>query len=133
MTLETDSNNFAEQWWIRVRAGDKVIQRCRDCGNLQLHPRRRCNVCASAALELAEVSGMGTIYTFTEILRNAPSDFQDQLPYTLAIVRLAEGPHMLTRIINAAGDELQCDMPVEWILASIGGNSIPCFQPRFPS
>src|SRR5690606_14225198 len=106
MTMATiDKPNFTENWWKHVRAGERVVQKCGACGKLQLHPRRRCNTCASADLDLVPVSGEATLYSFSEIVRNAPSDFQAQLPYILAIVSLAEGPRMLTRIVNAkAGD-----------------------------
>ncbi|QTH20293.1 OB-fold domain-containing protein [Rhizorhabdus wittichii] len=130
MTMQADKGaSFVDIWWDRVRAGEKVVQKCGQCGTLQLHPRRRCNNCASADLSFEPVSGEATLYSFTEILRNAPSDFMAQLPYALAIVRLAEGPQMLTRIVGVDADSLQCDMPMRWTLAEIGERMVPCFAP----
>ena len=128
-TPVTDKANFVDLWWDRVRAGERLVQKCHDCGVLQLHPRRRCNSCASASLSLQQVSGNATLYTFSEILRNAPSDFQDQLPYILAVVSLTEGPRMLTRVIKAEASELRCDMRLRWVLADVGGKALPCFEP----
>ncbi|MCK0277691.1 Zn-ribbon domain-containing OB-fold protein, partial [Salmonella sp. 17E624] len=80
-------------------------------------------------LGVAPVSGNGKLYTFTTVLRNAPSDFQDQLPYTLGVVLLAEGPRLLTRLVNCMPEHLRCDMPVRWTLATINGRELPCFEP----
>ena len=78
---------------------------------------------------VAPVLGAGTLYTFCTVYRNAPGGLNDQLPYTLAIVVLDEGPRMLTRLVNCAPEGLQCDMRVRWTLARIGDRDLPCFEP----
>lgn len=128
-TTETVKPGFADAWWQRVRAGECVVQKCEACAALQMYPRRRCIQCGSDQLGVAPVSGRGTLYTFTTVLRNAPSEFQAQLPYTLGVVLLDEGPRLLTRIIDCPQDQLVCDMPMRWKLAKIGGRMLPCFEP----
>jgi len=121
--------HFAAAWRERAAAGEAVVQKCTTCNEIQMHPRRRCTACGSDKLGVEGVSGEATLYTFSVILRNAPSDFQDQLPYTLGIVQLREGPRMLTRIVDCEPERLRCDMPMRWILADVGGRSMPCFRP----
>ena len=128
MTTSSETS-FVDEWWTRVRAGEKLVQRCESCGGTQLHPRRRCNSCGGAKLAFVPVSGRGTLYTFTTICHNAPSDFIGQVPYTLAVVRLEEGPQMLSRMVSYDIDGLKCDMPLRWKLAEIGGKLMPCFEP----
>ncbi len=120
---------FADAWWKRVNAGESVVQKCESCASLQMYPRRRCIQCGSDKLGVAPVSGKGKLYTFTTVLRNAPSEFQQQLPYTLGVVLLDEGPRLLTRIIDCPQDKLVCDMAVQWKLAKIGERMLPCFGP----
>ena len=124
-----NETTFIDEWWTRIRAGEKLVQRCETCDYRQLHPRRRCNQCGGAKLTLQPVSGNAMLYTFTTIHHNAPSDFIDQVPYTLAVVRLQEGPQMLSRLVNCALDRVACDMPLRWRLETLGGQLLPCFEP----
>ena len=39
------------------------------------------------------------------------------------------GPQMLTRVVNGDIQSLICDMPVEWTLAKVGDQELPCFEP----
>ncbi|MGE0797674.1 MAG: Zn-ribbon domain-containing OB-fold protein [Lautropia sp.] len=120
---------FVDEWWARIRAGEKLVQRCRRCGELQLHPRRRCNTCSGAELTFEAVSGDASLYTFTTIFHNPPSRFIGQTPYTLGIVRLREGPRMLARLVGADPATFGCDMRLRWTLAKIGDEVMPCFEP----
>ncbi|MDP3138625.1 MAG: OB-fold domain-containing protein [Burkholderiaceae bacterium] len=126
---ESPNAGFADAWWARVRAGESVVQHCEGCGALQMYPRRRCVKCGSAKLGVAPVSGKGRLYTFSTIFHNAPSEFQDQLPYTLGVVVLDEGPQLLSRLVNCEPKDLVCDMPMRWKLARVGSRDLPCFEP----
>ena len=128
--IAQNETSFVNEWWARVRAGEKLVQRCRACGDLQLHPRRRCNSCGGADLEFVPVSGKAKLYTFTTIYHNAPSEFVSHMPYTLAVVELEEGPRMLSRVVNCDPAAVSCDMLLTWTLAKVGERSMPCFEPR---
>ena len=59
----------------------------------------------------AEASGRGSLYSYTIVHRSIdPSRFET--PYVLAVVKLAEGPHMLTNLVDCPLDEIEVDMPV---------------------
>ena len=47
-------------------------------------------------------TGQGEIYSFTT-MRSAPAGFEDQAPYTLAIVRLDEGPLITAQLTDLDG------------------------------
>ncbi len=47
-------------------------------------------------------AGQGEIYSFTT-LRSAPAGFEEQSPYTLAIIRLDEGPLITAQLTDLAG------------------------------
>jgi uncharacterized OB-fold protein len=82
----------------------------------------------SAEWEYEPLSGRGTVYSWTEILRNAPSRAKADVPYVLAIVRLEEGPQLLTRIVDADSQALECDVPVSVIFTRLGDHKLPCFR-----
>jgi uncharacterized OB-fold protein len=58
-----------------------------------------CPFCGSLAVTDTEVSGRGTVYSFT-IIRRGAGPFRDVAPYVLAMVQLAEGPTMMTNLVD---------------------------------
>jgi uncharacterized OB-fold protein len=127
--MGSDSADYASAWWAGIRDGRLTIQGCQSCGSTQLYPRRRCVTCASDDLKFLPISGYGTLYTFSTIYQNPPSDFVDQLPYTLGIVVLDEGPRLLTRVIGSEPESLRCEMRMRCVVTRIGQNELPTFEP----
>ena len=64
-------------------------------------------------LEWREVSGRGTVYSFTVVRRTNNRAFLNDLPYVLAIVELAEGPRLTTNIVGCPPEAVRCGMPVQ--------------------
>jgi uncharacterized OB-fold protein len=117
------------EFWEATERDVLLGQRCGRCGTLQYYPRLRCTECGSGELEYEQLSGRGVIYSWAEVLRNAPSAVQADVPYVLAIVRLEEGPQLLTRIVDSADPQtLECDAPVEVVFRELGGRRLPCFR-----
>lgn len=63
-------------------------------------------------LEWREISGTGTLYTFTVCHRAVSPHFADDVPQLLAVVQWDEGPRFSTEIVNAAPEDLRVGMPV---------------------
>lgn len=63
-------------------------------------------------LEWREISGAGTLYTFTVCYRAVSPHFADDVPQLLAIVQWDEGPHFSTELVNAVPEELSVGMRV---------------------
>lgn len=126
---EQSPETYADGFWEAAERGVLAIQRCDSCGKLQLYPRRHCSKCGSATLGYVDSSGEGSVYTFSTIHRNPPSDFVDDLPYTLGIVELAEGPRLLTQIVGCKPEEISCDMPVRVEFVRRDDRPLPFFAP----
>jgi hypothetical protein len=102
---------LTEPFWKGTRRGVLLIQRCRACGHWRWTPKLACPHCWSEDTEWAEVSGRGTLYSYTVVHRPVdPAQFR--APYVLAIVQLDEGPRLLTNIVDCELDALRVDMPV---------------------
>jgi uncharacterized OB-fold protein len=56
--------------------------------------------------------GIGKVYTFAVYHSAYPPGFAADVPYTVAVVALDEGPHLLTNIVDCRPDEVRCEMPV---------------------
>lgn len=63
-------------------------------------------------LEWREISGAGSLYTFTVATRPVSPHFVDAVPQTVAIVQWDEGPRFSTEIVNAEPADLVPGMRV---------------------
>jgi uncharacterized OB-fold protein len=86
--------------------------------------------CGSTTLHWAEVSGRGVIYSYTIIHQNKSPEFVNDTPYNLAIVQLAEGPRMLSNIVDIDPVDLRVDLPVAVVFDPVNDTiSLPRFRP----
>jgi len=58
--------------------------------------------------------GKGAIYSHST-LYNAPQGFEDQAPYVVALVKLAEGPLITAQITDADPEDVHIGMEVEMV------------------
>jgi hypothetical protein len=91
--------------------------RCKNCSSVYFPPRKICPKCRRAGrIEDYRLSGGGEIITYTKV-HSAPPNFERQLPYTLAIVRLDEGPRILAQVV---GSSPEIGSRVEAVFRKIG-------------
>lgn len=84
------------------------IQRCGHCGAAQFYPRVVCTRCGSTELGWFAPSGRGTVYSTTVVRRKAA----DGGDYNVALVDLAEGPRMMSQVVDVAPAAVRIGMPV---------------------
>ena len=107
-----------------------VLQRCADCGRWVFYPRAVCPFCWSTALEWLPASGFGRVRSFTVVHRPGHPGWLPAVPYVVAVIRLAEGPTMLTALIDVLPDEVAVGMDVQVVLRPVGDYTLPFFAPR---
>jgi uncharacterized OB-fold protein len=116
-------------FWDATLEGKLLIKHCTACGENHWYPRTICPFCGSFETEWLETSGKGTIYTFS-ITRKGMGHYGGTSPYVLAFVTLAEGPTMMTNIVECDVDALQCGDAVEVVFHDTGaGSALPRFKP----
>jgi uncharacterized OB-fold protein len=99
-------------YWQGLHDGKLLVQRCQDCGEVQLYPRDRCLECRGP-VAWVEASGRGRVYSFTVIRQNYARPFRDWIPYVVALVDLEEGPRLMTDLVDCEPDDVQVGMAVE--------------------
>jgi len=99
--------------WEAAREGRLAIQHCSDCGQWVHYPSAICDNCLSTELRWDDTSGRGTVESFSTVYRGFAPEFADDLPYTVALVRLEEGINLLTWLVGVGPDEAEIGMPVE--------------------
>jgi uncharacterized protein len=116
-------NSETEAFFDATRQGRFMIPVCTACGKAHWYPRAICPFCSSDEVEWREASGKGTIYTFS-VMRRVKE------PYVIAHVTLAEGPTMLTNIVECDFDTVRIGQPVAVVFNETeNGPPVPMFKP----
>jgi len=113
----------SEAFFKAAGEGRFLIKKCTACGKAHWYPRAICPFCSSGETEWSEASGKGTIYSYS-VMRRVPE------PFALAYVTLAEGPTMLTNIVDCDFDALKIGQDVTVVFKpSDGGPPVAMFKP----
>ena len=117
-----------QHFWDGTRKGELRLQRCRDCGEIYFPPRPVCPACSSRNVEVFRASGKGKLHSYVINHRQHPSFAS---PYSIALVRLDEGPTMLSNIVECeqTPEALVLDMPLEVTFEDNGDIAVPLFRP----
>ena len=115
-------------FWDGAKAHKLLLPRCNSCGRFWFPPSRRCVHCLSSDFAWTESAGQGRIYSFVVFHRVYHSAFESDVPYTVAVVELDEGPRLIANIVGTPPDDVRCDMRVRVTFESRGDATIPQFR-----
>jgi uncharacterized protein len=99
-----------QPFWDAAADGRLLLRRCAACGNAHFYPRSFCPECWSEDVSWEEASGRATLYTWSVVYSNDLPPFGERVPYVAAVVDLAEGPRMMTNVVDCAFDALAVGM-----------------------
>ncbi len=121
-------------YWAAANEERLLIQRCSSCATAFFYPRTSCPRCGSSDVVWEEASGRATLHTYVINHRPAPG-FEDQSPYAIAVVQLAEGPRMMSNIVGIENtpENLVLDMDLEVRFEDRGEQKVPVFAPAVAS
>jgi uncharacterized OB-fold protein len=89
-------------FWEHARAGRLAIQVCEACGDARFPPSPVCPACLSEAQSWQVASGRATLESWIEFHRAYWDGFREALPYNVVLVRLEEGPLLLSNLVGDA-------------------------------
>jgi uncharacterized OB-fold protein len=116
-------NPETQPFWEATAQGKLLIKKCTSCGEVHFYPRTHCPFCFSDKTDWVETSGKGTVYTYS-VMRRAP------VPYCIAYVELAEGPRIMSNIVDCDLDTVRVGQAVKLVFKpSDGGPPVPMFAP----
>jgi len=87
---------------------------CENCGNKIFPPRDVCPTCEREAKTPFTFSGKGEVYSYS-VVHTAPEGYEKFAPYTVALVRLMEGPLVTAQLTDVDADKVSVGMPVEMV------------------
>lgn len=118
----------SQHYWDRCHEHKLVMQKCSKCGRFRHYPRPRCPFCLAKEFEWTELSGKGTVYTFTVVHR--PPYREMPTPYVVAQVELDEKVRMMTQIVGCDPQTVHIGMPVRVDFEDLNDvTSVPVFRP----
>jgi uncharacterized OB-fold protein len=103
-------------FWSAAAEQRLVVQRCGDCGKYQHPPLPFCFSCASVAVSFVEVSGRGTVYSYTQTTSGVRHPYwQEQIPFISGVVELEEQPglFMMSNFPGSRLEDLRVGKPVQ--------------------
>jgi uncharacterized OB-fold protein len=108
-----------------LREGRLMLQRCRQSGGFIFYPRVLEPGSGRADLEWAPASGDGVVHA-TTVVRQRPEKGGD---YNVALIELAEGPRMMSRVVGLAPEAVRIGMTVKARIDEIDGTPAVLFEP----
>jgi uncharacterized protein len=87
---------------------------CPHCNAKLFPPRDVCPHCHGPAKTPFQFRGTGEVYSYST-LYSAPQGFESNLPYTVALVKLDEGPLVTAQLTDVETEQVYIGMPVEMV------------------
>jgi len=105
---------ISRHWRLRKQRYALVGEVCPHCEARLFPPRDVCPECGGEAKNLFNFSGRGEVYSYTTVY-DPPAGYEENAPYTVALVKLEEGP-LVTAQLTALGDQpVEIGQPVEMV------------------
>jgi uncharacterized OB-fold protein len=107
-----------------LESGRVMLQRSRTTGRIFFYPRVVEPGTGNTDLEWVEVSGNGVVYSTTVIRQKPPAPH-----YNLALIDLAEGARMMSRVEGVPAEQVRIGMQVRARVIREDGKPLLVFEP----
>ncbi len=105
---------ISRHWRLRQQRYALVGEVCPHCQVKIFPPRDICPDCGQEARLEYAFSGRGEVYSYTTVM-DAPSGHEHNAPYTVALIRLEEGPMVTAQLADLGDQPVEIGMPVEMV------------------
>lgn len=103
--------------------GRFMIQRAEGSGRYVFYPRVAEPGTGDTRLEWVQASGLGTVYSTTVVRKRPPEP-----SYNVALIDLAEGPRMMSRVEGMPAEQVRIGMAVCAKIVQDGGAPLVVFE-----
>jgi uncharacterized OB-fold protein len=101
-------------WRLQKQRYGLMGEVCPHCNTKLFPPRDICPECGQEARQPYNFSGHGEIFSYTTIFE-PPAGFEEYAPYTVALVKLDEGPIVTAQLTDLGNEPVEIGMPVEMV------------------
>ena len=115
-------------FWAAAKEGRLLLQHCPACGDVRFPPGPVCPKCLEGDQDWIEASGKGTLESWIDMHRAYWDGFKDELPYRVCLVRLEEGPVVVSNLVDKT-ENLRMGAPVQVVFEAVTGDvTLPKFS-----
>jgi uncharacterized protein len=116
-------------FWRACNEGRFLLRHCQRCDHTFYYPRRLCPACGGDALDWRDASGRGRVFSFSEVHVPFMGDaWASQVPYTVVVVDLDEGPRMLSRLVGDDRADVAIGDALELCFVEADAQQLPFFR-----
>jgi uncharacterized protein len=112
-------NEETRRFWQAAQDHQLLYGQCNACNLSHYYPRSICPNCFSEQVQWKPATGNAKVYTYSTMHRSATG------PYVIAYVELAEGPRILTNLVDCDFDRIRIGSPVQLVWKATEGNGTP--------
>jgi uncharacterized protein len=116
--------NPEKEYFEHLAQGRFMIQKSRSTGGHVFYPRVAEPGTGATDLEWVAASGRGVVHSTTVIRQKPPTP-----NYNLALIDLAEGPRMMSRVEGIAPEDVRIGMPVQAKIVHENDKAVVVFEP----
>ena len=106
--------DIPRHWRLKNQRYALVGEVCPHCDAKLFPPRDVCPECGSPAKTPFAFSGRGEVFSYSTVFQ-APTSHEEQAPYTVALVKLEEGPLVTAQLTDLGNQPVEIGMPVEMV------------------
>lgn len=115
-------------FWEGTARGELRVKHCNACGTRFRFTTEWCPRCWSEDVETKVTNGLGTIVACTAVHLAPYPAYADDVPYVVALVKLDDGPIMMSNIVGCDPAVPRVDMRVSVTFEERGGVALPQFR-----
>ncbi len=97
-------------FWQAARKQELRMQKCSDCGHIRFPVGPVCTSCLHDQSEWVRLSGRGHVLSHLVFHRGYSPAWADQVPYSVVMVQLDEGPRMFSDIVDPERSYIDADL-----------------------
>ena len=103
--------DIPRHWRLKSQRYALVGEVCGNCQSKLFPPRDVCPECGAPAKTPFAFSGRGEVFSYSTVYQ-APASHEEQAPYTVALIKLAEGPMLTAQLTDVDRDQIKIGMEV---------------------
>ena len=112
-------DDLTRPYWEHAKAHRLAVQCCDACGDLHFPPSPVCPKCLSEQQSWRVASGRATLVTWAVFHRAYWDAYREAVPYDVCVVRLEEGPLVVSNFDGGVPANARSGMPLQVIFDDV--------------
>jgi uncharacterized OB-fold protein len=126
-----EATPLTRPFWDAAAKGELRMQKCRNCSHIRFPIGPVCTTCLSDEADWVLLSGKGAVLSHLVFHRAYSPAWKAQVPYSVAMVQLDEGPRMFSDIVDPERAHIHDDLVGRRVAVTFDAMADGIAVPRF--